>query len=105
MPDDQVIEEHLPVFNEQSLRKAIIDTWGPAGAHLDVYDHILRLATDYDRAVGDLIDERDELHNWCDSLANGIGEHFGVQIGEHSNVNNPWANAMAAIVLRDKAHD
>lgn len=29
-------------FNEQSLRQAIVNTWGPAGAHADVYDHILR---------------------------------------------------------------
>jgi hypothetical protein len=34
-------------FNEESLRQDIIATWGPAGAHIDVYDHLLSLARVY----------------------------------------------------------
>ena len=30
-----------PGFSEQSLRQAIVNTWGPAGAHADVFDHML----------------------------------------------------------------
>jgi len=29
-------------FNEVSLRQAIVDTWGPAGAHVDVFDSMLQ---------------------------------------------------------------
>ncbi len=32
------------MFNEQSLRADIIKTWGPAGAHIDVYDRLLVMA-------------------------------------------------------------
>jgi hypothetical protein len=31
-------------FDEDSLRADIVAKWGPAGAHVDVYDHILKLA-------------------------------------------------------------
>jgi hypothetical protein len=31
-------------FNEDSLRADIVATWGPAGAHVDVFDHLVRLA-------------------------------------------------------------
>lgn len=31
-----------PGFSEQSLRISIIKTWGPAGAHIDVFDTLLR---------------------------------------------------------------
>lgn len=34
--------DQAPGFSEQSLRLAIIQTWGPAGAHIDVYDTLLR---------------------------------------------------------------
>jgi hypothetical protein len=32
------------VFNEQALREEIVRTWGPAGAHIDVYDMLLKKA-------------------------------------------------------------
>lgn len=32
------------LFNEVTLREAIVGVWGPAGAHVDVYDHVLKLA-------------------------------------------------------------
>ncbi|PWK81663.1 hypothetical protein C8D88_11674 [Lentzea atacamensis] len=42
--------------------------------------------------VGDLIDERDSAEEWADKLAYAIAP---VEvIGEHSNANNPWANAL-----------
>ena len=45
-------------FSEQTLRQAIVNTWGAAGAHIDVYDHLLvensRLQAKLD-AVGEVI--------------------------------------------------
>ena len=43
------------------------------------------------------IRDRDTYHDWSDKLAEAIAKHFGVDIGEHSNVNLPWAEALAAI--------
>lgn len=42
------------------------------------------------------IDERDNNAEWADKLAAAIATHFGVDIGEHSNANSPWANALEA---------
>lgn len=41
--------------------------------------------------------ERDRFHDWADRLANAIAAHMGEEIGEHTNLNNPWANALEAI--------
>lgn len=40
------------------------------------------------------IKERDNYHDAADQLANAIADHFGADIGEHSNVNCPWGNAL-----------
>lgn len=39
----------------------------------------------------EVIDERDNFEEWADKLAHAIG---GDAIGEHSNKNNPWQNAL-----------
>lgn len=31
------------LFNEDTLRAAIVDRWGEHGAHADVFDHMLKL--------------------------------------------------------------
>jgi hypothetical protein len=33
-----------PIFDEDALRQEIVKTWGEYGAHVEVYDHVLRLA-------------------------------------------------------------
>lgn len=38
-----------------------------------------------------IIEERDRAEEWADRLAYAIG---GAAIGEHSNLNNPWQNAL-----------
>lgn len=49
-------------FDEHSLRAAIVERWGPAGAHVDVFDHILA-------EVSRLTAERDEAQmEFADSL-------------------------------------
>jgi hypothetical protein len=45
--------------------------------------------------------ERDLYHEWADKLANAIAEHFNTYIGEHSNQNCPWAEALEVI---ERAH-
>ncbi len=41
--------------------------------------------------------ERDNYCWWADQLADAIAKHFNAEIGEHSNVNNPWKRALEAI--------
>lgn len=41
--------------------------------------------------------ERDRNSDAADRLANGIAKHLGIDIGEHSSANDPWANAIEAI--------
>lgn len=41
--------------------------------------------------------DRDTYHDWADKLADAIATHFGADIGEHSNMNCPWAEALEVI--------
>jgi hypothetical protein len=41
--------------------------------------------------------DRDQYHEWADKLAEAISKHFDAYIGEHSNTNCPWAEALEAI--------
>lgn len=41
--------------------------------------------------------ERDEYHETADKLAAAIAKYFGVDIGEHSNANCPWDEALEVI--------
>lgn len=58
---------------------------------------------DYDREIGGVIDQRDLYHDWADKLANEIARYFGVNIGEHSSANNPWAAAFESVPVECKA--
>lgn len=44
-----------------------------------------------------LIEQRDAAEDWADRLANRISEITGIDIGEHSNLNNPWSAALDAL--------
>ena len=50
-----------------------------------------------DKEILQIITERDQYHDWADKLADAIAERLGVEIGEHSNTNAPWQNALDAI--------
>jgi hypothetical protein len=54
-------------------------------------------AQEADQELMQVIAERDQYHEWADKLADAIAERFGVDIGEHSNLNSPWSNALEAI--------
>lgn len=41
--------------------------------------------------------DRDTYHEWADKLAEAIAKHFDVDIGEHSNMNCPWTEALDVI--------
>lgn len=47
--------------------------------------------------IRSLIQERDRNEDWADRLANKISEVTGEDIGEHSNLNNPWHEALEAL--------
>jgi len=48
-------------------------------------------------ACNQLIDQRDNYHEYADKLAGAISEFFSVDIGEHTSACNPWQNAFDAI--------
>ena len=48
-----------------------------------------------------IINERDSYHDMADKLANAIELHFGSAIGEHSNMNCPWENALELFPQRE----
>jgi hypothetical protein len=41
-----------------------------------------------------IIDERDNYHEWADKLAYTIADMLNTTIGEHSSINDPWQNAL-----------
>lgn len=43
------------------------------------------------------IRDRDAYHDWADKLAEAIAAYFGGDIGEHSNMNLPWSEALDLI--------
>jgi len=45
--------------------------------------------------------DRDTYHEWADRLAEAISQHFDAHIGEHSNMNCPWAEALQVIEMAD----
>lgn len=45
-----------------------------------------------------LLTERDRYYDLADNFANAIANHFEIDIGEHSNMNDPFGNAMEVIL-------
>lgn len=52
---------------------------------------------EHERAVLEEIDARDKAQEWADRLAYAIAAYFGVEVGEHSNAENPWLNALRLV--------
>ena len=60
-------------------------------------DQIERLENELILALRDLaeeVKERERLEEMCDLLAGKIAHLEGLNIGEHSNLNDPWRNAL-----------
>lgn len=47
-----------------------------------------------DNQLTQALQERDRYHDVADALAAGVARHFDADIGEHSNMNDPWQNAL-----------
>jgi len=43
-----------------------------------------------------------EVEEWADALAGATGNHFGVNVGEHTDTNNPWQNALDVLTTREE---
>jgi|GEM_PF-6022199 len=43
------------------------------------------------------LEERDRYHDVADKLAQAIADRYQADIGEHSNINDPWQNALNLI--------
>lgn len=50
-----------------------------------------------DKLWDETISDRDQYHEWADKLADAIANYFQSDIGEHSNINCPWAEAVRVI--------
>lgn len=56
-----------------------------------------RAATrEHDRMENQVLAERDDYEQVADRLAAAIAAMTGEEIGEHSSMNDPWANALDA---------
>lgn len=72
-------------------RDSIIAMRDAAQARVAELERKLR---DEENAHTTTIEQRDNAEHWADQLAKAIAERFGVDIGEHSNLNCPWNEAL-----------
>ena len=57
--------------------------------------------TKHDHEIEQLIHQRDHAQDMADKLAHAIATKLKVDVGEHSNVNCPWENALEIIEGRE----
>ncbi|WP_420996219.1 hypothetical protein ACKI2N_002455 [Cupriavidus sp. 30B13] len=57
------------------------------------------------KVLDEVMKERDDYHDMADRLAAAIGEHLGVDVGEHSSGNCPWTAALEALDGHQDSHD
>lgn len=102
---DRLREELMTVRGESSALQRKVDThecvptqWAYDQACKALHEHRARADAaeaklrDEENAHNQTCEERDAFHEWADKLAAAIAP-FEVR-GEHSNGNNPWANAL-----------
>lgn len=105
------VEWSSDCMTKEDLEKLVIKKWNShvypketdlyihhpvTGEHMDK-SQCKRVITQLYECVQDmdgLIKDRDHCHEMADKLANAIAKHFDVEIGEHSNMNCPWENAL-----------
>ena len=49
-------------------------------------------------ALEDEVGKREMREDMCDLFSGQIGRLFGADVGEHSNTNDPWQNAMELVL-------
>jgi multidrug resistance efflux pump len=69
------LQEVPPFFTEKALRDAIIATWGPAGAHIDVFDSMSARLRELRAEVVALREERDDTADAMDELCTELEWH------------------------------
>lgn len=65
----------------------------------DEIDRLRAALAEAELAAEQLLADRDRCEEWADALAYAIAPIE--QIGEHSSLNSPWQNAIAALANRD----
>lgn len=60
------------------------------------YESLRSRLVEAERDMDQLIGERDHAQGMADKLADAIATLLGVEIGEHSNMNCPWTQALEA---------
>lgn len=93
--DDSELDK---IFNPVQMDDLGIPRWWVDNAKAAVKD-LYAAKTQDDTEVLEMIGERDELEDKLDSLSEAVASYFEQDIGEHSNVNDPWYNAYE--LLRD----
>ncbi|HFF2105789.1 TPA: hypothetical protein ACGBGH_004792 [Pseudomonas aeruginosa] len=97
--------ELMTVAQHERIVKAWIERWkayielsakiaAQRDAALARVAELERELRDEENAHTTTIEQRDNAEHWADQLAKAIAERFGVDIGEHSNLNCPWNEAL-----------
>lgn len=105
----EVVEAYAKIGRavEDSISRNLPD-WFPSDCPSEVIVHLInerdatqvrveeleRELRDEENAHTTTIEQRDNAEYWADQLAKAIAERFGVDIGEHSNLNCPWNEAL-----------
>jgi hypothetical protein len=79
---------------ESTERSCWISFWEGWKAALAAAPTLPAQDTKHEREVDRLLKQIEYTEEWADKLANAIAERLGVDIGEHSNLNNPWQEAL-----------
>lgn len=86
-PDWNSAQEHINDACEMSIENA--GKWKAIPA--------FEMRPTDDKLWDETMKDRDQYQEWADKLAEAIALHFGADIGEHSNMNCPWAEALEII--------
>ncbi|MEF2104293.1 hypothetical protein [Pseudomonas aeruginosa] len=81
-------------FERQQMDRAFTACINERDAALARVAELERKLRDEENAHTTTIEQRDNAEHWADQLAKAIAERFGVDIGEHSNLNCPWNEAL-----------
>jgi hypothetical protein len=99
--DDLDFKTEISAFHSSYLSARFIDNinfgwsaWQAANAQAVPEGFVLIKASDRDREVCELIDERDHFENQAEQLKDKLQDLYGEDFGEHSNCNCPFQNAI-----------
>jgi len=70
------------------------------GRRLEADDHV-EAECRVENEITHEIEQREAAEAVADKLTAAIGRHLGVDFGEHSNLNDPWGNALVALAEAD----